>query len=290
MSNVLITGCSSGFGLLTAKTFASRGDRVFATVRDLTTVSDLTAVRDAEKLPISILQLDVCDAASVQSAASAALGSGPIDILVNNAGYALRAAVEETEDDELLRQFDTNVFGVVRLVRAVAPAMRAQRSGTIVNVSSIGATAPLPFGGAYCASKAAVNALSEVLHYELAPFGVRVLLIEPGAYPTTRFLPNSVAGRNDTPASPYADVRASYQPAVRRLATSVPADPQEVADAIYDAVHGDNPAFRWVVGGLAQNITRVRQGADFEEFERFLRDALNWHVGVRNAASLSRTG
>jgi len=286
VSNVLITGCSSGFGLLTAQTFARRGDQVFATVRDLSTAGDLRGARDAENLPISILQLDVRDTASVHSAVSAALDSGPVDILVNNAGYALRSAVEETDDDELLHQFDTNVFGIVRLVRAVAPAMRAQRSGTIVNVSS----APLPFGGAYCSSKAAVNALSEVLHYELAPFGVRVLLIEPGAYPTTRFLANSVAGRNDTPASPYADVRASYQPAIRRLATAVPADPQEVADAIYDAVHGDNPAFRWVVGGLAQSITRVRQGADFEEFERFFRDALNWHVGARDAASLSRTG
>ena len=192
MSNVLITGCSSGFGLLTAQTFARRGDQVFATVRDVSTAGALRQVRDAEKLPITILQLDVRDTASIHSAVSAALDGGPISVLVNNAGYAYRAAVEEIDDDELLQQFDINVFGIVRLVRAVAPAMRAQGSGTIVNVSSIVSAAALPFGGAYSASKAAVNLLSEALHYELAPFGVRVAVVEPGPYPTTRFLPNSV--------------------------------------------------------------------------------------------------
>src|SRR6266498_3387764 len=174
MSNVLITGCSSGFGLLTAQTFARRGDQILATVRDLSTAGDLKSARDAEHLPISILQLDARDTASVHSAVGAALDSGPVDVLVNNAGYALRSAVEETDDDELLHQFDTNVFGIVRLVRAVAPAMRAHGSGTIVNVSSVVTSAPLPFGGAYSASKAAVNALSESLHYELAPFDVRM--------------------------------------------------------------------------------------------------------------------
>jgi NAD(P)-dependent dehydrogenase (short-subunit alcohol dehydrogenase family) len=162
MSNVLITGCSSGFGLLTAQTFARRGDQVFATVRDLSTAGALREVRDAEELPISILQLDVRDAASVHSAVSAALDGGPIDVLVNNAGYSFLGAVEEIDDDELLQQFDTNVFGVVRLVRTVAPAMRTHGSGIIVNVSSIASSAALPFGGAYCASKAAVSLLSEM--------------------------------------------------------------------------------------------------------------------------------
>ena len=259
MSNVLITGCSGGFGLLTARTLARRGDQIVATVRDLSTAGELRAIRNAEHLPISILQLDVRDPASVHSAVSAALDGGPIDILVNTAGYALGSAVEETDDDELLRQFDTTVFGVVRLVRAVAPAMRARGSGTIVNVSSIGAAAPLPFSGPYSASQAAVSALSEALHYELAPFGVRVVLIEPGPYPTTRCLTTSEAGRNATPVSPYADFAASYRRAARRLATSVRADPQEVADAIYVAVSTDRPRFRYVVGDLAQQIATVPQ-------------------------------
>jgi NAD(P)-dependent dehydrogenase (short-subunit alcohol dehydrogenase family) len=285
MSNVLITGCSSGFGLLTAQTFARRGDQVFATVRDLSTAGALREVRDAEELPISILQLDVRDAASVHSAVSATLDSGPIDVLVNNAGYAFRAAVEEMDDDELLQQFDTNVFGIVRLVRAVAPAMRAHGSGVIVNVSSIVSSAALPFSGAYSASKAAVNLMTESLHYELAPFGVRVAVVEPGPYPTTRFLPNSVAGRNATASSPYADVRASYQSTLSRIVASGPADPQEVADAIYEAVYGDIPRFRYVVGRSAQQIAEKRQSSDFEDFERFLRSMLDWWVGARDASS-----
>jgi NAD(P)-dependent dehydrogenase (short-subunit alcohol dehydrogenase family) len=134
MSNVLITGSSSGFGLLTARTFARRGHSVFATVRDPATAEKLRTARDEERLPITTLPLDVRDTASVRSSVGAALECGPIDVVVNNAGYALRASVEEMDDDELLEQFDTNVFGLVRVVRAVAPAMRKQRSGVIVNV------------------------------------------------------------------------------------------------------------------------------------------------------------
>jgi NAD(P)-dependent dehydrogenase (short-subunit alcohol dehydrogenase family) len=281
MSNVLITGCSSGFGLLTAGTFARQGHQVFATVRDPGSAADLRAMRDADELPITILQLDVRDSACIHAAVSTALDAGPIDVLVNNAGYSLRAAVEETDDDEILQQFDTNVFGVVRLVRAVAPTMRAQRSGVIVNVSSVATWAPLPFSGSYTGSKAALSALSETLHYELAPFGVRVVLVEPGPYPTTRFLANVVMARNSTSASPYADLRASYQPAIARLVRGEPADAQEVADAIYDSVYTDTPKFRYVLGVSAQGIARMRQSTDFEGFERFIRDALDWHVGAR---------
>ncbi len=289
MSNVLITGCSSGFGLLTTETFARKGDQVFATVRDLSTAGALRHLRDAEELPISILQLDVRDSSSIHSAVTAALDDGPIDVLVNNAGYAYRAAVEETDDDELLQQFDTNVFGIVRLVRAVAPAMRAHGSGVIVNVSSIVSCAALPFSGAYSASKAAVNLMSESLHYELAPFGVRVAVVEPGPYPTTRFLPNSVAGRNATQLSPYADVRESYQPTLKRLMAGAASDPQEVADIIYEAVYADTPSFRYVVGRSAQRIAEARQSSAFEEFEHFIRSMLDWWVGARDASSAAST-
>jgi NAD(P)-dependent dehydrogenase (short-subunit alcohol dehydrogenase family) len=159
--------------------------------------------------------------------------------------------------------------------------MRAQRSGTIVNVSSVVTWAPLPFSGPYTASKAALSALSETLHYELAPFGVRVVLIEPGPYPTTRFLANMVDGLNSTATSPYADLRLSYQPAIARLIRGEPADAQEVADGIYDAVYTDTRRFRHVVGASAQGIARMRQSTDFEGFERFIRDTLDWHVGAR---------
>jgi NAD(P)-dependent dehydrogenase (short-subunit alcohol dehydrogenase family) len=159
--------------------------------------------------------------------------------------------------------------------------MRAQRSGTIVNVSSIVASSHGPFGGLYSSSKAAVNGISEALYYELAPFGVRVVLVEPGAYPTTCFLSNAQPGRNATPASPYAELRHSMQEARSRALASERTDPQEVADAIYRAVYTDMPRFRYVVGGLAELIAKTRQSTDFEGYERFMRTRLNWHAGER---------
>jgi NAD(P)-dependent dehydrogenase (short-subunit alcohol dehydrogenase family) len=279
MSNVLITGCSSGFGLLTAQTFARRGDNVFATVRDLANADALERIRDGEDLPISILQLDVRYAASVHAAVTAALDRGPIDVLVNNAGYALRSSVEETEDDEIRQEFETNVFGVVRLIRAVAPGMRARGSGTIVNVSSVTAWAPLPFSGPYAASKAAVSALSESLHYELSPFGVRIVLVEPGPYPTTGFPSNSVIGRNGIENSQYAELRARYQSAAGRILGDIPSEPQEVADAICDAVYSDTPRFRYVVGDVGQRIVNMRrESTDFEEFAGWIAHMLGWQI------------
>ncbi len=286
MSNVFITGCSSGFGLLTAQTFARRGDQVIATVRDLATAEALVAARDAEDLPISILQLDVRDTASVQSAVSAALDGGPIDVLVNNAGYALRSTVEEVEEDELLDQFDTNVFGLVRVVQAVVPTMRERGRGVIVNVSSVVTSAPLPFNGVYTASKAAVGALSESLHYELAEFGVRVALIEPGPYTTTRFLSNLRVGRKSGAMSPYAELVSRFRAAMSRLLGGAPADPQEVADAIYAAVYDDSPKFRHVIGASAQRIAAARNPTEFEDFEKFMRQLLDWPVGPPRAVGV----
>jgi NAD(P)-dependent dehydrogenase (short-subunit alcohol dehydrogenase family) len=169
MSNALITGCSSGFGLLMAERFARHGDHVIATVRDMRRCDELVALRDQASLPITLLPLDVRDAASIQVAVAAALDAGPLDVLINNAGYALRCPVEEAGDGELQHLFDTNVFGAARMIRAVAPAMRERRRGTIVNISSILAHVPRPFGGLYAASKAALSSMSEALYLELAP-------------------------------------------------------------------------------------------------------------------------
>jgi NAD(P)-dependent dehydrogenase (short-subunit alcohol dehydrogenase family) len=246
VSNVLITGCSSGFGLLTAQTFARRGHCVFATVRDLSRGGDLAAARDAEGLPISILQLDLRDGASIQAAVGAALDAGPLDVLINNAGYALAGAVEEIDDEELLAEFDTNVFGLIRLVRAVAPGMREQRAGTIVNVSTLGVYGVPPFSGLYVGSKAAVGAVSEALRHELRPFGVRVILVEPGAY-ATKFVANMRLARGATAESPYHEPFQQLIALLRRLVGDA-ADPQQVADAIYEAVASNDSAFRYPLG------------------------------------------
>jgi NAD(P)-dependent dehydrogenase (short-subunit alcohol dehydrogenase family) len=249
MASVLITGCSSGFGLVTAQKFARAGHHVFATMRNLDRAGDLEAARDAENLPITILPLDVRDGASIQSTVRTALGAGPIDVLVNNAGYALSGPVEEVEEDELVAQFDTNVFGLVRMIRAVAPGMRERRAGTIVNVSSGGVYFTPPFSGPYVASKAAVGALSEALRQELRPFGVRVVLIEPGGF-ATRFGANMQRARRTTEASPYHDGLQRVVATIRERIVQAPdgsRDPRYVADAIYDAVVGQGRQFRYLV-------------------------------------------
>src|SRR6185503_16585454 len=200
MSNVLITGCSSGFGLLTALRFARAGDRVVATMRTPEKApAALTEPIAKERLPITIGRLDVCDPASV---AAAVKDAGQIDVLINNAGIELRSSIEDASDADVQRQFDTNVFGSLRVMRAVLPQMRARRRGTIVNLSSIAGIVARPFGGLYSATKHALEAITESLHFEAAPLGIRVVLIEPGAY-GTRLLDNAFNGRGFGPTSPY---------------------------------------------------------------------------------------
>ena len=180
MGNILITGCSSGFGLLSAAHFARKGDRVFATLRDLARGLELERIRQAEDLAIEILQLDVLDSSSVEAAVKRAEADGPIDALINNAGIEVRGSIEDISEQEARLQFDTNVHGALRMIRAVLPGMRQRGSGTIVNISSIGGLVGRPFGGLYAATKHALEAISEALYFEVQPFGVRVAVVEPG--------------------------------------------------------------------------------------------------------------
>ena len=279
MPNVLITGCSSGFGLLTALEFARRGDRVFATMRDTAKAGELTATRDAEKLPIEVLQLDVTDQASVDAAVGKALAQGPIDVLVNNAGFELRGAIEETEDDEVRAQFETNVLGLVRVTRAVVPSMRERRSGTIINLSSIGGVVSVPFEAFYVASKHAVEAISEALYYELHPHGIRVAIVEPGGFPTN-FGANIRFGKRFTQESPYWAQYEGFQAGLSRLSQGgegVASDPRDVGRAIVNAVETDDPKLRYLVGADAQLVAAVRKQTDFEGFEKAMRQTMNWY-------------
>jgi NAD(P)-dependent dehydrogenase (short-subunit alcohol dehydrogenase family) len=279
MANVLITGCSSGFGLLTARQFARKGDTVFATMRDLAKARALEAARDAEKLDnIKILPLDVLDDASVTKAVAEASKAGPIDVLVNNAGWELRSPVEEASDDEVRRQFDTNVFGTLRLIRAVLPAMRERGSGTIVNLSSIAGIVAPPYGGFYAASKHAIEAISEALHYEVGPLGVRVIVIEPGGF-ATEFRNNIVHAGKFNERSPYWERAERFDAAVRGITApgGQSGDPEDVAIAIYNAVHDTEAKLRYLVGNDAQMIAGVRKQLDFESFERAMRQTMNWH-------------
>jgi NAD(P)-dependent dehydrogenase (short-subunit alcohol dehydrogenase family) len=277
MATVLITGCSSGFGLLTALAFAHRDHRVVATMRDPARDEELARTVRSERLPVTVLPLDVCDPVQVTATvARAEADHGPLDVLVNNAGIELRSSIEDADETDVRRQFDTNVFGTVRMIQAVLPRMRERRAGTIVNLSSVAGLVSRPFGGFYAASKHAVEAITEALHYEVSPFGIRVLLIEPGQY-GTRLLDNAYLGKRFTPASPYWERSTRFDEHIRRLAPGgVPADPAEVAQLICDVALAERPPLRTLAGGDAQMIAGAYRQLEFEAFEQSMRQALDW--------------
>ncbi len=277
MANVLITGCSSGFGKLAALQFARKGDRVFASMRNLAKGGDLAAAREAEKLKIDLIQLDVTDEASVKQAVASVIESaGSIDVLVNNAGIGAHGPVEETDDDEAKEIFETNFFGVLRVIRAALPHMREEKAGVIVNVSSLAGRVGPPFDGIYSASKFALEAMSESLYYEVHPFGIRVLLVEPGGFDTN--IANTIRiPRRYGEGSPYADLDQRFAQAMTKLpGNDEESDAQDVADVIYNAVHDGEPKLRYLVGKDAEMIGALWKQMDDEQFEQTIRQALDF--------------
>lgn len=274
MATVLITGCSTGFGYLSALRFARAGDTVVATMRDTTKGSDLERIAKEEDLRLEVRELDVTDDASVAEATRGL----EVDVLVNNAGIGIHGAIEEIPLDDAKAIFDTNVFGVMRVTQAVLPGMRARRTGVIVNVSSIAGIVTPPFGGVYSASKYALEAISEALHMELGVFGIRVAVIEPGGF-ETHFDDN----RQLVPAgSAYADLDAKWATASGSLpGRDEPSDPQDVADAIYEAATQPDHPLRRLVGADAQLIGQLRKELGDAEFEHTMRTALNFWDGAR---------
>ncbi len=277
MAVVLITGCSSGFGLLSALQFARNGDRVFASMRDTKKGAALEEIARKENMQIEVVPLDVTDEQSVASAVRQVIEkAGQIDVLVNNAGIGAHGPIEETDDGEAREIFDTNFFGVLNTIRHVAPKMREQRSGTIVNVSSLAGRVPPPFGGIYSASKFALEAASEALHFELHPFGVRVLLIEPGGFQTNIENTRRVA-RRFTEGSPYLDLEQRFEQSLTKLpAAAERADPQIVAETIYNAVYDKEPKLRYLVGQDAEMIGGLKKQLDDAQFEQTMRQALDF--------------
>jgi NAD(P)-dependent dehydrogenase (short-subunit alcohol dehydrogenase family) len=277
MAVVLITGCSSGFGLLSALHFARQGDTVYASMRNTAKAGELEKAKQAEKLPIEIVQLDVIDEQSVKKAIKQVIDQGGrIDVLVNNAGIGHHGPIEETDDAELREIFDTNFFGAMNVVRHVAPHMRKQGSGTIVNVSSLAGRVPPPFSGVYSASKFALEAASESLHFELHPFGVRVVLIEPGGFETNIENTRRVSSRF-TEGSPYLDLEKRFTASLSKLpAADARGDAQDVAVKIYDAVHDKEPKLRYLVGQDAEMIGGLKRQLDDAQFEQTMRQALDF--------------
>jgi NAD(P)-dependent dehydrogenase (short-subunit alcohol dehydrogenase family) len=255
----LITGATSGFGRTITEAALDRGDSVVATSRRTDGLDDL-----AGDDRVLVTRLDVTDAAQREAAVAAALDRfGRIDVLVNNAGRTQVGAVEETTDDELRYLFDLHFFAPAALTRLVLPTMRAQGSGAIVQMSSVGGQVTAPGFGAYCATKFALEGLSETLQAEVEPFGIRVLIVEPGAFRTGLFRPDAAYLSDEMPE--YADTVGPTRAYVRDGHLEQPGDPVKAAAAIVAALDADEPPLRLVLGEDAiGNIRQRLQGVSAE--------------------------
>jgi NAD(P)-dependent dehydrogenase (short-subunit alcohol dehydrogenase family) len=250
MNTILITGCSSGFGLETARVFLDRGWNVIATMR--TPDPDILPPSDR----LRVLALDVTDPASIRNVVDAA---GPIDVLVNNAGLGLLSVIEGTPLDTIRANFETNTFGTIAVTQAFLPQLRTRPGAVIVNVSSSTTLKPLPLLAVYTASKAAINALTESLALELSPFGIRVHLVLPGRSPETPFGQNArtqMQRDGITVPDAYAEFAQGVFGAMGATADAPVTHASDVAEVIWQAVNDPSSPLRLPAGADAMELTR----------------------------------
>ncbi len=285
MGVVLITGCSSGFGLEAALAFARRGDTVVATMRNLSKADELRKRAADDGLEVHLEQLDVNDGSSVTDAVERVLGAhGTIDVLVNNAGVGSRGAIESMSLDTAMHLMDTNFWGPIRLVQAVLPTMREQRSGVVINVSSLASLVPaVMYNSMYAASKSALNAISEALASEVEPFGIRVVSIEPGFFET------EIAANNISADEPVDEVYAADQAWIQaffadNVAGGAPAS--IVADAIVAAATDPATRLHTTVGDDAAMYLDLLASVDgYEGWMEAVVPIVEGTVGPRPAPS-----
>jgi short-subunit dehydrogenase len=273
-SVAIVTGSSSGIGLETSLLLAKNGFYTYATMRNTDKSTRIKEIAKNDGVPLEILQLDVTDDKSIADAIDVIDNRHKrIDVLVNNAGYEHHGAVEELSMDEIKTQFETNFFGAVRVTKAVLPTMRKQRSGAIVNVSSIGGIMGVPLNSAYVGSKFALEGFSESMKYELEGFGIKVILIEPGAV-NTNFLDNAKQAQTAmNPDSPYAEFSKKLSEGVREsFRTS--SSPKQVAEVILSAIKSEKPNTRYLVGNDAVVIQERRKSSSDSEFEQWIKESL----------------
>ncbi len=266
--NILITGCSSGFGLHIAARLAASGHNIFATMRDLSKQNDLAGEVSLRGGKIEILQLDVTNIISVKQAVfKMREKAGKIDVLVNNAGYGIGGFFEDLTQDEIRDQLETNFFGVQNVTREVLPFMREEKKGIIVNISSIAGLYALPCFGAYNASKWALEGFSESLLYELAPFNIKVCLIEPGVYKTKIFYENRryAKGFFNT-KSPYNNFSQAFQKSTNDHLKVTEKDPEEIAILVEKLINAKNPAFRNIPDSNSRFLYAMRRFLPFRLF------------------------
>lgn len=252
---VLITGATDGLGKAAALLLAERGYRIFAAGRSPEKRAQLDARARQQKLPLETLEMDVCDDNSVQSAvASVYQKAGAIDVLINNAGFVQVGAVEDLSMQDWRRQFETNFFGVIRVTQAVLPRMRERRKGRILMMSSISGFVTPPTQGAYSASKHAIEALSNALRYELYPFGIHTILIQPG-YIVTNIQSTAMAlaqpHQEKFKNGPYAKIYASYLESAASTRAQSKTTPEDCARIMLKAIEAPRPKARYGVTPLA---------------------------------------
>ena len=274
MENVaLVTGCSSGIGLETAVSLAREGHFTYATMRNMKKSGDLDKIVNDEDLPIKVLELDVDDKESIDNTIAKIMEEkGKIDTLVNNAGWGMWGTVEDVSIEEFKEQFETNFFSIIRMIQKVAPIMRKQKSGNIVNVSSVAGRIGFPVSPAYISSKFALEGLSECLRFELGPFGINVIIIEPGVIKTNFFDSMKMAKKSDSD-SVYNEITSKVISGVKMMA-EMGTESKEVASTIIKSINAENPLPRYIVGNDAMMFLEAKKMKTDIEFENYIKKEL----------------
>ena len=267
----LVTGSSSGIGFETSLALAREGYYTYATMRDVKKGNTIKDVAKKENLKVEVLALDVDKDETIHNCVNQIVKEkNGIDVLVNNAGYGLFGCLEDISMEELKAQFETNFFGVVRMLQAVLPVMRKQKSGIVVNVSSVAGRIGFPVSPSYISSKFALEGLSESLRYELTPFGIKVVIIEPGVIKTNFMSSVKRAAKTD---SVYKEITNKVISGITMMAgMGTPAE--EVAKTIMKAIKSENPLPRYSVGNDAAMFLEAKKMKTDQEFENYIKKEL----------------
>ncbi|HEX5186953.1 MAG TPA: SDR family oxidoreductase [Nitrososphaeraceae archaeon] len=263
---VIITGGSAGIGRETALLLARNNFKTYASMRDLQKSSELKSIAEKEKLDMHFVQLDVTNDNSIKNAVQKVYDeAGRIDILVNNAGYALSGAFEDLSIYEIKEQYETNVYGLIKTTQAVLPIMRRQRSGVVVNISSGAGRFGYPTGSAYVSTKFAVEGLSESMSYELEPFGIRTVIIEPGVIDTDFHNASKIAKKSQDPDSPYVPLMKTMESNVKKMIANG-STPQYVAEVILEAITSPDPKLRYIAGKDVEQWMEAKRKMSDDEY------------------------
>ncbi|TVP40740.1 SDR family oxidoreductase [Candidatus Nitrosocosmicus arcticus] len=267
----VVTGSSSGIGFEISLMLARHGFITYATMRDLQKRSILKSIADKENIPLKCIQLDVTnDISTKQAIETIVKESNKIDVLVNNAGYGLSGALEDLSINEIKIQFDTNFFGLIRATQAVLPIMRKQKSGAIVNISSGLGRFGIATSSAYASSKFAIEGLTESISYELEPFGIRTILVEPGIIKTNFIKAAVLAQKSTDPNSPYFQFMNNMEDGMKKLIESGE-KPEYVARVVLDAINDNNPKLRYLAGKDVEQIMEIKNKVSDEDFHNMIK-------------------